>query len=133
MSNVPLMRQNRPHNPVESSELHYNQSMGAAPVNSQHNVMPMGPNYYDRTFTNKPTYKRKNDFGDGQTYRTDKIMRTNYGMVHGLPKETDYDMGISQPDKNHARGLPPSGSSSETSAIQKVFDRHNLGSGDGKW
>lgn len=133
MSNVPLMRQNRPNNPVESTDLHYNQNMSAPPVTNQHNVMAMTSNYYERTFTNKQTYKRKNDFGDGPTFRTDKIMRTNYGMVHGLPKEADFDnMGITQPDKTQARAFPPSGSSSESSAIQKVFDRHNLGSGDGK-
>ncbi|KAL0832840.1 hypothetical protein ABMA28_000999 [Loxostege sticticalis] len=131
MSNVPLMRQNRVHNPVESTEVHYNQNINTPAVNNQHNVMPMTSNYYERTFTNKQTYKRKNDFGDGPTFRTDKIMRTNYSMVHGLPKESEYDnMGITSPDKSQARQFPSTGTSSDASAIQKVFDRHNLGSGD---
>lgn len=110
------MRQNRTPNP-ETTEIHYNQSMSSTAVH-QHILPPS--NYYERT----QPYKRKNDFGDGSTYRTDKIMRTNNGMVHGIPKE-DFDMAINSQDKRHF-----SGSSSD--AIQKVFDRHNLGSGDGK-
>ncbi|XP_063377298.1 uncharacterized protein LOC134664535 isoform X2 [Cydia fagiglandana] len=122
MSNLPLMRQNRNHNPVESTEMHYNQNV--TPPANQQNLMPLTTNYYERTHT----FKRKNDFGDGSSYRTDKMMRTNYGMVHGLPKE-DYDLGIASPDKQ-VRHFPPSGTSSDSSAIQKVFDRHNLGSGN---
>ncbi|RVE54056.1 hypothetical protein evm_001179 [Chilo suppressalis] len=126
MSNVPLMRQN----PVESTEVLYNQNINA-PASNQHSNMPMTSNYYERTFTNKQTYKRKNEFGDGNSFRTDKMMRANYGMVHGLSKETDYDhIPITSPDKSQARQFPPSGSSSDNSAMQKVFDRHNLGSGD---
>ncbi|XP_028171624.1 nuclear receptor coactivator 6-like isoform X2 [Ostrinia furnacalis] len=132
MSNVQLMRQNRVHNSVESSELHYNQNMNAPAVNNnQHNAMPMSSNYYERTYSNKQTYKRKNDFGDGPTFRTEKIMRTNYNMVHGLPKESEFEnMGITSPEKVPTRQFPPTGTSSDASAIQKVFDRHNLGSGD---
>lgn len=128
MSNVSLMRQTRTHNSVESTEMHYSQNLNTSSVN-QHNVMPVSSNYYDRT----QAYKRKNDFGDGSTYRTDKIMRTNYGMVHGVPKDSDYDnMRITSPDKMQSRHFSPSGSTSDTSNIQKVFDRHNLGSGDGE-
>lgn len=127
MQNIPMMRQNRTPNPVETSEIHYNQSMSTSSVTNQH-IMPVSSNYYDRA----QAYKRKNDFGDGSSYRTDKIMRSNNGMVHGIPKETDYEtMGISQ-DKTQARNFSSSGSSSET-AMQKVFGRHNLGSGDGKY
>ncbi|XP_063360667.1 uncharacterized protein LOC134649767 [Cydia amplana] len=122
MSNLPLMRQNRNHNPVESTEMHYNQNV--SPPANQQNLMPLTTNYYERTHT----YKRKNDFGDGSSYRTDKMMRTTYGMVHGLPKE-DYDIGLASPDKQ-VRHFPPSGTSSDSSAIQKVFDRHSLGSGN---
>ncbi|CAH2105802.1 unnamed protein product [Euphydryas editha] len=121
MSNIQLMRLNRAHNPVESSEIQYNQNMNST-TNSQH-VLPMTSTLYDRP----QSYKRKNDFGDGSTYRNDKIMRTNYGMVHGLPK--DYEtMAISQ-DKQQVRRFSPSGSNSDNSNVQKVFDRH-LGSGD---
>ncbi|XP_034829844.2 methyl-CpG-binding domain protein 5-like [Maniola hyperantus] len=115
MSNIQLMRMNRTHNSVESSEIQYNQSIN--PSNSQH-VLPMTSTLYDRP----QSYKRKNDFGDGSTYRNDKIMRSNYGMVHGMPK--DYDMSMSQEKQ---RRFSPSGSNSESSSIQKVFDRH-LGS-----
>ncbi|XP_064071512.1 uncharacterized protein LOC113392194 isoform X2 [Vanessa tameamea] len=122
ISNIQLMRLNRAHNPVESSEMQYHQNMNSS-SNSQH-VLPMTSSLYDRP----QSYKRKNDFGDGSTYRNDKIMRTNYGMVHGLPK--DYDaMAINQ-DKQQVRRFSPSGSNSESSNVQKVFDRH-LGSGDG--
>lgn len=127
ISNTPLMRQSRSHNPVESTDMHFNQNMSPSPMNNQQ-VMPMTSSYYERA----RTYKRKNDFGDASTYRPDKIMRTtNYNMVHGLQKETDYEsMGMSTPDKRH---FPLSGTSSDTSTLPKVFDRHNLGSGDGKW
>lgn len=122
MSNIHLMRMNRAHNSVESSEIQYSQSMNSS-NNSQH-VLPMTSTLYDRP----QSYKRKNDFGDGSTYRNDKIMRSNYSMVHGLPK--DYDsMSMSQ-DKQ--RRFSPSGSNSESSSIQKVFDRH-LGSDNGKF
>ncbi|XP_053604257.1 uncharacterized protein LOC128671623 isoform X2 [Plodia interpunctella] len=127
MSNASLMRQSRAHNPVESTEMHYNQNMNATAMNNQH-IMPVSSNYYDRT----QGYKRKNEFGDGSSYRTDKIMRTNYSMVHGLPKDSEYDMGITSADKIQPRHFPSSGSSSrDNPPIQKVFDRHNLGSGDG--
>ncbi|KAL4716640.1 hypothetical protein ACJJTC_008275, partial [Scirpophaga incertulas] len=129
ISNVQQIRQNRSHNPVESSELHYNQNMTTTP-NNQHGMMQMATNYYERTYTSKQTYKRKNDFGDGSNFRTEKLMRTNYGMVHGLSKENDYDMGLTTPDKAQARQYPPSGTSSDGCAMQKVFDRHNLGPGD---
>lgn len=128
MPNVPLMRQNRTHSSVESTELHYNMNVNPSSVNNQHNVIPVGSSYYDRT----QSYKRKNDFGDGSSYRTDKIMRSNYGMVHGISKDSDYDaMSISSPEKGQARHFPPSGTSTDASAIQKVFDRHSLGSSDG--
>lgn len=124
MSNMPMMRQNRPHNPVESTEIHYNQNINIPPPHP--NVMPMASNYYERT----QTYKRKNDFGDGSTYRSDKIMRTNsYNMGHA-PKENEYDIGMPS-DKPQARHYQPSGSSSDTSGL-RGFDRHNLGSSDGK-
>lgn len=126
MSNIPLMRQNRTPNPVETTDVHYNQSMSNSSMNNQH-IVPVSSNYYDRS----QAYKRKNDFGDGSTYRTDKIMRCNNGMVHGIPKEPDYDaMAIAQ-DKAQGRLFSTSGSSSDES-MQKVFDRH-LGSGDGKY
>lgn len=88
--------------------------------------MPMTSNYYDRN----QAYKRKNDFSDAP-YRPDKIMRTpNYNMVHGLQKETDYEsMGMTSPDKTQSRHFPLSGTSSDS--LPKVFDRHNMGSGDG--
>ncbi|XP_046963251.1 uncharacterized protein LOC124532396 isoform X3 [Vanessa cardui] len=121
MSNIQLMRLNRANNPVESSEMQYNQNMNSS-SNSQH-VLPMTSSLYDRP----PSYKRKNDFGDGSTYRNDKIMRTNYGMVHGLPKE--YDALAAGQDKQSVRRFSPSGSNPESSNVQKVFDRH-LGSGD---
>ncbi|XP_049869876.1 uncharacterized protein LOC126369485 isoform X2 [Pectinophora gossypiella] len=123
MSNIPLMRQNRTPNPVETTEMHYNQGMVQPAGNNPH-MMPVSSNYYDRS----QAYKRKNDFGDGSTYRTDKIMRTNNGMVHGIPKESDFDMAMNQ-DKGQPRHFSSSGSSSDAS--MKVFDRHNLGSGDG--
>ncbi|CAK1598884.1 unnamed protein product [Parnassius mnemosyne] len=125
MSNVPIMRPSRPMNPVETSEMHYNQSMGTPNLNNQH-VMPMSSNYYERA----QGYKRKHEFGDGSSYRTDKLMRTNYSMVHGLPKDSEYDgLEISSPDKSQ-RHFPTSGTSSDSASMQKVFDRHNLGSGD---
>lgn len=104
MSNIQLMRLNR-HNSVESSEMYH--SMAA---NQQMMQMP-----YERPHS----YKRKNDFGDGSSYRNDKIMRTNYNMVH-VPKE--YDM-----NQDKQRRFSPGSSES----MQKVFDRH-LGSEDGK-
>ncbi|XP_023950425.2 uncharacterized protein LOC112054766 isoform X2 [Bicyclus anynana] len=121
LSNIQLMRMTRTHNSVESSEIQYNQSMSSS-GNSQH-VLPMTSTLYDRP----QSYKRKNDFGDGSTYRNDKIMRSNYGMVHGLPK--DYD-NISMGQEKQQRRFSPSGSNSESSSIQKVFDRH-LGSDNG--
>ncbi|XP_068631492.1 homeobox protein 5-like isoform X2 [Battus philenor] len=124
ISNVPIMRQNRALNPVETSELHYNQNMNAATLSNQH-VMPVVSNYYDRA----QSYKRKNEFGDGSSYRTDKIMRTNYSMVHGMPKDEYDSLGMSSPEKSQ-RHFATSGTSSG-SPMQKVFDRHNLGSGDG--
>ncbi|KAM3967396.1 LOW QUALITY PROTEIN: uncharacterized protein ACR2FA_011741 [Aphomia sociella] len=127
MTSVPLMRQSRTHSSVESTDLHYSQNINTSSVNNQHNVLPAASSYYDRT----QGYKRKNDFGDGSSYRTDKIMRTNYNMVHGIPKDSEYDtMGISSPEKIQARHFPQSGTSTDTSAIQKVFDRHSLGSSD---
>ncbi|CAG9559913.1 unnamed protein product [Danaus chrysippus] len=102
MSNIQLMRLNR-HNSVESSEMYH--SMAA---NQQMMQMP-----YERPHS----YKRKNDFGDGSSYRNDKIMRTNYNMVH-VPKE--YDMS-----QEKQRRFSPGSSES----MQKVFDRH-LGSED---
>ncbi|KAJ8733266.1 hypothetical protein PYW08_001564 [Mythimna loreyi] len=127
ISNTPMMRQNRSHNPVESTDMHFNQNMNTSPMNNQQ-VMAMTSNYYERT----QTYKRKNDFGDPSTYRPDKIMRTaNYNMVHGLQKDTDYEsMGMSSPDKTQPRHFPLSGTSSDSSAMPKVFDRHNMGPGD---
>ncbi|KAI8424375.1 hypothetical protein MSG28_002901 [Choristoneura fumiferana] len=128
MSNLPLMRQNRNHNPVESTDMHYIQTMTPQPTTnpgSRQHLMPVTSNYYERT----QTFKRKNDFGDGSTYRMDKMIRNTYGMVHGLPKE-DYDnMVIGSPEKSQTRHFPPSGTSSDSS-IQKVFDRHSLGSGN---
>ncbi|XP_014366792.2 uncharacterized protein LOC106717442 [Papilio machaon] len=121
ISNVPMMRQNRSH-PVETSEMHYNQNM-STPLSHQH-VMPMTSNYYDR----QHNYKRKNEFGDGSSYRSDKIMRSNYNMVHGLPKDSEYELVRTSPEKSQ-RHYPSSGTSS-TATMQKVFDRHNLGSGD---
>ncbi|XP_037964771.2 uncharacterized protein LOC105387937 isoform X1 [Plutella xylostella] len=117
MSNIQLMRQTRhTHNSVESTEIHYSQNQ----INvNQQNVMPMTPNYYDRN----QQYKRKNEFSDG-SYRNDKIMRTNYNMVHGQQKEPEYDLNT---DKTPKRHFSTSGSSSENSSIQKVFDRHSLG------
>ena len=94
MSNIQLMRLNRAHNSVESSEIQYNQSM-----TSNQQILPMTSNIYDRQ-----TYKRKNDFGDGSTYRNDKIMRTNYNMVHGLPKDYE-NLGLAQ-DKQVRRFSP---------------------------
>lgn len=128
ISNTPMMRQSRSHNPVESTDMHFNQNMGSSPMSNQQ-VMPMTSNYYERT----QTYKRKNDFGDPSTYRPDKIIRTaNYNMVHGLQKDTDYEsMGMSSPDKTQSRHFPLSGTSSDSS-MPKVFDRHNMGPGDGK-
>lgn len=125
ISHAPVMRQSRPHNPVESTDMHYNQSMNTPPVHNQ--AAPMASNYYDRS----AAYKRKNDYGDTSSFKPDKIMRTaSYNMVHGLTKDSDYDaMGMSSPDK--AQRHFPSGSS-DTSTIPKVFDRH-LGSGDGKF
>lgn len=126
MSNMAMMHQNRPHNPVESSEIHYNQNMNIPPPHNPH-VMPMASNYYERT----QTYKRKNDFGDGSTYRSDKIMRTSsYNMVHA-PKDNEYDMGLPS-DKPQVRHYQPSGSGTDTSVLPRGFDRHNLGSSDGK-
>lgn len=123
ISNTPMIRQSR-HNAVESTDMHYNQNRNT-PVNNQQ-VMPMTSNYYDRT----PAYKRKNDFGD-TSYKPEKLMRTaGYGMVHGLPKE-DYDT-MGSVDKSQPRHYHPSGTSSDTSSIPKIFDRH-LGSGDGKF
>ncbi|XP_022825476.1 uncharacterized protein LOC111355682 isoform X2 [Spodoptera litura] len=128
ISNTPMMRQSRSHNPVESTDMHYNQSMNASLMNNQQ-VMPMTSNYYERT----QTYKRKNEFGDASTYRPEKIMRTpNYNMVHGLQKDTDYEsMGMSSPDKTQPRHFPLTGTSSDSSSLPKVYDRHNMGSGDG--
>ncbi|XP_072939631.1 uncharacterized protein [Epargyreus clarus] len=128
ISNMQLMRSNRIHNTVESTEIQYNQSMASSAVNNQHNVMPMTSNYYERS----QGFKRKNDFGDSSTYRADKIMRTNYNMVHGAPKDTEYDnMSISSQEKQHLRHYPPSGTSSNTPTTHKVFDRHNsMASGD---
>lgn len=124
ISNVPMMRQNRSH-PVETSEMHYNQNM-TTPLSHQHqHVMPMTSNYYDR----QQSYKRKNEFGDGSSYRSDKIMRSNYNMVHGA-KDSEYDLVMTSPGKSQ-RHYPTSGSS--TAPMQKVFDRHNLGSGDGEY
>ncbi|XP_037296473.1 uncharacterized protein LOC115445393 isoform X2 [Manduca sexta] len=127
ISNITLMRSNRPHNTVESTDIHYNQNMSTPSMNNQHIMAMTSNSYYDRTHT----YKRKNEFGDGSTYRSDKIMRTNsYNAIHGLPKESEYDtLGISSHDKSHTRHFP-SGSSSEMSSLPKLFDRH-LGSGDG--
>ncbi|XP_021187684.3 uncharacterized protein LOC110374337 isoform X1 [Helicoverpa armigera] len=124
ISNTPMMRQSRSHNPVESTDMHFNQNMNSSPMNNQQ-VMPMTSNYYDRN----QAYKRKNDFSDAP-YRPDKIMRTpNYNMVHGLQKETDYEsMGMTSPDKTQSRHFPLSGTSSDS--LPKVFDRHNMGSGD---
>ncbi|CAH0725286.1 unnamed protein product, partial [Brenthis ino] len=113
MSNIQLMRLNRAHNSVESSEIQYNQSMTS---NNQH-VLPMTSNIYDRPHT----YKRKNDFGDGSTYRNDKIMRTNYNMVHGLPKDYE-NLGMTQ--EKQARRFSSSGSTE--SHVQK-YDRLNSG------
>ncbi|KAI5644448.1 hypothetical protein NE865_03555 [Phthorimaea operculella] len=120
MANIPLMRQNRTPNPAETTEMHYNQSMSTPAVNNQH-LMPVSSNYYDRS----QVYKRKNDFGDGSTYRNDKIMRSNNGMVHGLPKD-DFDALIAQ-EKVPSRHFSSSSSGDNS---MKVFDRHNLGSGD---
>lgn len=122
---VPIMRPNRA--PVDTSDMHYNQNLGAPALNSQHqHVMPMASNYYERP----QGYKRKNEFGNGPSYRTDKIMRTNYGMVHGLPKEEYEGMGMGHAEKSQ-RHYPTSGTSSEPQ-MQKVFDRHSLGPNDGK-
>ncbi|XP_026737344.1 mucin-12 isoform X2 [Trichoplusia ni] len=128
ISNTALMRQNRSHNPVESTDMHFNQNMNSSTINNQP-VMPMTSNYYERS----QTYKRKNDFGDASTYRPDKIMRTpSYNMVHGMPKDSDYEaMGMSSPDKTQSRHFPHSGTSSDTTPLPKVYDRHNMGSGDG--
>lgn len=127
MSNMPLTMRQRSHNPVESSEIHYNQPI-STPQNHNQHTLPMATNYYERTHT----YKRKNDFGDGSTYRSDKIMRTHsYNMVHA-PKDNEYDMGMSA-DKNQTRHYQPSGSNSDGPSLPKVFDRHNLGSSDGKY
>lgn len=125
-----LMRSNRIHNTVESTEIHYNQSMAQSVVNNQHNVMPMTSTYYERSHS----YKRKNEFGDGAAYRADKIKRTSYSTVHGPPNDKEYDaMGVAPQEKQHPRHYQPSGSNSNTSSVQKVFDRHSsIGSGDGK-
>lgn len=117
ISNIHLMRQTRhTHGSVESTEMNYSQSHNQA-VN-QHNP-PMTPNYYDR-----PTYKRKSDFTDNPTYRSEKLMRTTYNMVHGPQKDAEYDMSA---DKTPKRHFANSGGSSE-GPMQKVFDRH-LGNG----
>lgn len=127
ISNTPMMNQGRVHNPVESTDMHYSQNMNTSSANNQQ-VMPMASNYYERT----PLYKRKNDFGDSSMYKPDKMMRTsNYNMVHGLTKQTDYNnMGMNSPDKTQPRHFPPSGTSTDSSTLPKVYDRHNLGSGD---
>lgn len=129
ISNTPMMRQNLTQNPVESTDMHFNQNMSSSPINNQQ-AIPMTSNYYERP----QTYKRKHDFGDPSTYRPDKIMRgANYNMVHGLQKDTDYEsMGMSSPDKTQSRHFALSGTSSDSSSMPKVFDRHNMGSDDGK-
>ncbi|XP_050681244.1 uncharacterized protein LOC126976734 isoform X2 [Leptidea sinapis] len=111
LSNIQLMRQNRAHNPVESTEIQYNSNMATSPMSNQH-LMPMASSMYDRQ-----TFKRKSDFEI--PYRNEKIMRSNY-MIHGSK-----DQGFDSMDKN-SRNYQ--GTSSET--MHKVFDRH-LGSGHG--
>lgn len=54
MSNMPMLRQSRPHNPVESSKMNYNPNMSMPPQHNPH-AMHMASNYYERT----QTYKRK--------------------------------------------------------------------------
>ncbi|XP_041971302.1 mucin-5AC-like isoform X2 [Aricia agestis] len=102
MSNIQLMRLNR-HLPVESTE--YGQA------NSQ--ALPVTSHLYDRH-----GYKRKNDFGDGSSYRTDKIMRTNYTVG----AKNVYDLGNPQDKRHYAPGNSAEGN--------KVYDRH-LGPRDG--
>lgn len=125
MPNVPIMRPNRAP-PVDTSDMQYNQSLGAPPLGSQH-VMPMPPNYYERS----QGYKRKGEFANGPSYRTDKMMRTNYGMVHATPKEEYEGVGMGHAEKSR-RHYNTSGSSADP-PVQKVFDRHSLGSNDGEY
>lgn len=100
MSNVPLLRAN----------------MSSSPLNCQ-TVMPAASAYYERMHP----YKRKNEFGDGSSYRSDKIMRTNgFGVNHGLTKDLDYSaMTVSSQDRSYRH-------------YQAASDRHNFSSGDGK-
>ncbi|XP_037869024.2 uncharacterized protein LOC101745326 isoform X2 [Bombyx mori] len=98
MSNVPLLRAN----------------MSSSPLNCQ-TVMPAASAYYERMHP----YKRKNEFGDGSSYRSDKIMRTNgFGVNHGLTKDLDYSaMTVSSQDRSYRH-------------YQAASDRHNFSSGD---
>lgn len=121
-----MMRSHRVHNPVESTDMQYGQGINT-PMNSHH-VMPMTANFFDRTHS----YKRKNEFGDNSTYRSEKIMRTNsYNTLQNFSKESDYrPAGMHCPEKSQLRHYP-SGSDSDATGLSKVFDRRNLGSGDG--
>lgn len=121
------MRSHRIHNPVESTEIQYGQTMNNQ-MNNHH--VPMSSNFYDRAHS----YKRKNEFSENSTFRSEKIMRTNSYNSDNFPKESDYRlMNTNIPEKSQTRHYQASGSMSEASGLSKVFHRHNVGSGDGKY
>ncbi|KAJ0178757.1 hypothetical protein K1T71_005532 [Dendrolimus kikuchii] len=122
--NMSMMRSHRVHNPVESTDMQYGQAMNNQ-MNSHH--LSMSTNFYDRAHS----YKRKNEFGDSSTFRSEKIMRTNNYNSHSFPKESGYrPMSMNVPEKAQTRHYQPSGTMAETSGLSKIFDRNNLGSGD---
>ncbi|GBP77869.1 Methyl-CpG-binding domain protein 5 [Eumeta japonica] len=124
-SNVQLMRHNRntKHIGVESSEILYNQTISVTSVNNQQSITITPTGYYDRPHS----HKRKNEFTENQSYRSDKMMRMAYGMVHGPPKEIEFDqMQVIPYDKSQKaiqRHFSP-GNSSDGANNQKMFERH---------
>lgn len=127
MSNVHIMRHHRgPSRGIAD----YNQTISVTSVNNQQSITITPTNYYDR----HPSYKRKNEFSDQSHYRQDKIMRTNYSMVHGPPKDMEYDTTIHIPEKSPPtytqRHYMPQGNTPDGTQAQKRYDRHNLGAGN---
>lgn len=131
------MRQNRlPSHGVESSEIHYNQTISVTSVNNQQSITITPTSYYDRSLA----YKRKNEFTEIPSYRTDKIMRTDIGMVHGPPNDTEYEtpvMNISEKQHNYSqinqRQYSSAGNASDGTSTQKRFDRRNVNAANGKF
>ncbi|CAK1545836.1 unnamed protein product [Leptosia nina] len=104
LSNIQLMRPNRSHSSVESTDVPY---MGPSGTNQHQHLMSMGSNLYDRP----PCYKRKNEF---DSFRNEKLMRTSY------MKDLEYDM-MQEKTPRHYQG---------TSSDLK-YDRH-MGGHDSK-